>query len=296
MPVSAGARLGPYEILAAIGAGGMGEVYRARDTRLDRCVAIKILAPEVSADPDRRARFEREAKIIAGLNHPHICTLHDVGEHPSTGSGQATLYLVMELLEGQTLRHRIAGKPMLTDEVLELGIQIADGLEAAHAKGIVHRDVKPANVFLTERGQAKILDFGLAKLPALRGQASEATAAAEALLTSPGTAVGTIASMSPEQACGERLRSPAGAHDRTGDRRVQRRVSWSVDSEQLLELFDCQAGVSNNAAHRVLVDGIIARYRDDSSAVSHHDMFALSGNRETTFLEGSNRSKMVDTG
>src|SRR5512139_630388 len=131
MSLAAGTRLGPYEIQAAIGAGGMGEVYKARDTRLDRSVAIKVLPAQVSADPERRARFEREAKTIAGLNHPHICTLHDVGEHPSTGSGQATLYLVMEHLTGETLAERLQKGPLPLEQALTIAAEIADALAAA---------------------------------------------------------------------------------------------------------------------------------------------------------------------
>src|SRR5512135_1406851 len=140
MSLSAGARLGPYEILSAIGAGGMGEVYKARDTRLDRSVAIKVLPPEVSADSARRARFEREAKTIAGLNHPNICTLHDIGE------ADGTTYLVMELLAGETLAERMerGGHPL--DQALSIASEIADALAAAHRQGVIHRDLKPANV------------------------------------------------------------------------------------------------------------------------------------------------------
>src|SRR5512135_154986 len=157
MSLSAGARLGPYEILSAIGAGGMGEVYKAKDTRLDRTVAIKVLPPEFSADPDRRARFEREAKTIAGLNHPHICTLHDVGEH------DGTTYLVMEHLTGETLAQRLEKGPLPLDQALTVATEIADALSAAHRQGVIHRDLKPGNVMLTKTG-TKLLDFGLAKL------------------------------------------------------------------------------------------------------------------------------------
>src|SRR5512139_1429174 len=161
MTLAAGTYLGPYEIQAAIGAGGMGEVYKARDTRLDRSVAIKVLPPQFSADPERRARFEREAKTIAGLNHPHICTLYDVGEHPSTGSGQApstgstsspqagsgqaTLYLVMEHLTGETLAQRLQKGPLPLDQALGVVTEIADALSAAHRQGVIHRDLKPGN-------------------------------------------------------------------------------------------------------------------------------------------------------
>jgi non-specific serine/threonine protein kinase len=201
----AGTRLGPYEIVSPVGAGGMGEVYKARDPRLGRSVAIKLLPEAFATDPDRRMRFEREAKAIAGLNHPHICTLYDVGEHDGAS------FLVMELLDGQPLTRRTMGQPMRTDEILELGIQIADALDAAHKNRIIHRDIKPANIFVTERGLAKILDFGLVKLTSTEAttaaiEAETATADVVApQLTSPGSALGTVAYMSPEQVRGEEV-------------------------------------------------------------------------------------------
>jgi len=203
MSLAAGTRLGPYEILSQIGAGGMGEVYKARDTRLDRTVAIKVLPAELSADPDRRTRFEREAKTIAGLTHAHICTLYDVGEHPSTGSGQATLYLVMEYLAGETLADRLLRGRLPRDQVLKVAAEIADALDAAHEHGIIHRDLKPGNVMLTTAG-TKLLDFGLAKhLTGPDGLGSQDTTVAT--MTRDGTTVGTLAYMPPEQLRGDPL-------------------------------------------------------------------------------------------
>ena len=187
-----GTRLGPYEILVAIGAGGMGEVYRARDTRLDRIVAIKVLPREVAADPERRQRFEIEARSIAALNHPNICTLHDVGHQNGID------FLVLEHLEGRTLAERIATGPIPIDEALQIGVAIADALDKAHRAGIVHRDLKPGNIMLTKNG-VKLLDFGLAMLRA-SGQLSGLSAlATRAAITVEGTILGTAQYMAPEQ-------------------------------------------------------------------------------------------------
>jgi formylglycine-generating enzyme required for sulfatase activity/dienelactone hydrolase len=204
MPLATGARLGPYEIQSLIGAGGMGEVYRGRDTRLDRTVAIKVLPPAVGADPDRRARFEREAKTIAGLNHPHVCTLYDVGDH------DGATFLVMEHIEGQTLARRLLDGPLPLDQAIAMAIAIADGLAAAHRRGLIHRDLKPANIMVTPDGQVKVLDFGLAKHvgpPAeLRPEAPTMSAPpGERSLTHVGVTIGTLQYMSPEQVEGEPL-------------------------------------------------------------------------------------------
>ena len=196
MSLAPGVRLGPYEVLGLIGAGGMGEVYRARDTRLERTVALKILPPRLAQDPALRARFQREARAISALEHPHICALHDVGEQ----EGQA--FLVMEHLHGETLADRLKKGPLALPQALEVGTQVADALAAAHRHGIVHRDLKPGNVMLTGTG-AKLLDFGLASLGAPAGQRLvenlTSTPTESAPLTGEGTILGTMPYMAPEQ-------------------------------------------------------------------------------------------------
>ena len=193
-----GTRLGPYEVIATIGAGGMGEVYRARDTRLDRDVALKILAGHVAREPNGRERFEREARAVSRLNHPHICTLHDVGS--ADVGGLEHRYLVMEMLEGETLAARLRRGALPVDQALRYAIQIADALAAAHQHGVVHRDLKPANVMLTARG-GKLLDFGLAQLHA--PAESREMGATTTQLTAVGVVAGTLPYMSPEQLRGE---------------------------------------------------------------------------------------------
>src|ERR1700674_4597401 len=198
MPIALGTRFGPYEIISAAGAGGMGEVYRAKDTRLDRLVALKVLPPELAHNPEKRQRFEREARSISTLSHPHICTLHDIGQQDGVD------YLVLEYLEGETLEKKLEKGSLQAPEVLKYAIELADALDKAHQQGIIHRDIKPGNIMLTKSG-VKLMDFGLAKLKSDPVPVADALTemTADKKLTAEGTILGTFQYMAPEQRSAE---------------------------------------------------------------------------------------------
>jgi eukaryotic-like serine/threonine-protein kinase len=231
MHLPPGTRLGPYKIEAPIGAGGMGEVYRATDTRLNRDVAVKVLPSLLTAEPSAKQRFEREAHTASALNDPHICTIYDVGEH------EGRQFLVMELLEGQTLKQYMDGQALAVEQVLKLGMQIAGALQTAHSKGIIHRDVKPANIFVTVGGDVKVLDFGLAKLL----PPSDHDATLSLTLTEPQAIFGTLPYMAPEQLRGENTDA--------------RRDLWRVGAV-LYEMATSQRPFSEEVAPR-LIDAIL---------------------------------------
>src|SRR5271166_2143748 len=202
MALTSGTKLGPYEVLSPLGAGGMGEVYRARDTRLGRDVAIKILPESLTQDADRLRRFEQEARTVAALNHPNILGVYDIGQQ------QGSPYMVCELLDGETLREKMQEGPIAQRRAIEYASQIAEGLAAAHDKGVIHRDLKPENVFVTRDGRVKVLDFGLAKLARVETGSTVSgggATAAVAVHTMPGVVLGTAGYMSPEQVRGKEV-------------------------------------------------------------------------------------------
>jgi eukaryotic-like serine/threonine-protein kinase len=199
--IQSGNSLGPYQIIGLLGAGGMGEVYRAKDTRLDRIVAIKVLPPHLSTNADLRRRFEQEARAVSGLNHPHICALYDIGAQDGTH------YLVMEYLDGETLRSRLGSGSLSVRKAIDFAVQIASALSSAHEKGVVHRDLKPENIFITRDERIKLLDFGLAHYAPAEAVANVSMTPTRAKMTEPGMVMGTVGYMSPEQVRGQEIDS-----------------------------------------------------------------------------------------
>jgi serine/threonine protein kinase len=251
MTIQPGTRLGPYEIVAPIGAGGMGEVYRARDARLGRDVAVKLLPPAFSGDPERLQRFQQEARSAAALNHPNILAVHDIGAHDGAP------YIVSELLEGETLRERLTRGAIPLRRAIEYGVHITSGLAAAHDKGIVHRDLKPDNVFVTSDGRVKILDFGLAKLTH-----AEPVAAATIMPTTPpatiaGVVLGTAGYMAPEQVRGPLQNFPTPGGRWQVSSAGGHHMRWSSDGRELfyltpeMKLMSVSVGIAGNASPSV---------------------------------------------
>ena len=280
MALTSGTRLGPYEIQSPIGAGGMGEVYRARDTRLDRTVAIKIIPPHLSDDMTRRQRFEREAKVISSLNHPHICTLYDVGRQDGVD------FIVMEYLEGESLAERLGAGPLPIAQVLQYGSQIASALDKAHRGGVLHRDLKPGNIMLTKAG-AKLLDFGLATAaPPLAGDPTLTDMTPRVSpLTQQGVIVGTVQYMSPEQVEGKELDARSDIFSlgagvvRNGDRRPRLRGQEPVERGLRDTVQGPKASRQAAAAHAA---GVESRHRNLPGQRTRRTLAVGGGSLERT--------------